>query len=169
MAIGSGTGFPALQVRCPKLVCRHGKRQCTAFLRRLSLLRLARSKAYFKVKGQKTCAQVMATALAAYATSSALAGGNVAAAYGFNVSDSGTGDRSCNVGLNGSVIGLSAITVASGERPALGRAVFGNAGERIVGGPFVAGALPARQTLFMSMSAPAKLQMSRAPGTGAIG
>jgi hypothetical protein len=63
---------------------------------------------------------------------------------------------------------IAAITVASGERPALGRAVFGNAGERIVGGPFVAGALPARQTLFMSMSAPAKLQMSRAPGAGAL-
>lgn len=67
----------------------------------------AQFRAYFNVKGQKTCAQVMATALAAYATSSALAGGNVAAAYGFNVSDSGTGARSYNVGLNGSVLGLS--------------------------------------------------------------
>lgn len=61
----------------------------------------------FNAKGQKTGAQVMATALAAYATSSTLAGGDMAAGYGFNVSDAGTGAKSFNVGLNGSVLGLS--------------------------------------------------------------
>lgn len=63
--------------------------------------------ACFNVKGQKTYAQVMAAALAAYATSSALAGGSMAAEYGFNVSDSGTGAKSYNVGLYGSILGLS--------------------------------------------------------------
>jgi hypothetical protein len=67
----------------------------------------AKFQAYFKVKGQKTCAQVMATALSAYATSSALAGGDMAAAYGFNVTDAGAGANSYNVGLYGSVLGLS--------------------------------------------------------------
>lgn len=67
----------------------------------------AQFQAYFSVKSQKTCAQVMAAALASYATSSTLAGGNMAAAYGFNVSNSGTGAKSYNVGLSGSALGLS--------------------------------------------------------------
>jgi hypothetical protein len=67
----------------------------------------AQFQTYFNVKGQKSYAQVMATALAAYATSAVLAGGSMAAGYGFNVSDSGTGAASYNVGLTGSILGLS--------------------------------------------------------------
>ncbi|HEX5400130.1 MAG TPA: hypothetical protein VFY06_13880 [Verrucomicrobiae bacterium] len=63
--------------------------------------------ACFNMKGPKTCAQVMATALAVYATSPALAGGDMAAAYGFNVSDLGTGARSYDIGPFGSILGLS--------------------------------------------------------------
>lgn len=62
---------------------------------------------YFNVTGTKTYAQVMAGALADYATSSTLAGGNVAAGYGFNVSPTGTGAKTYNVGLNGAAIGLA--------------------------------------------------------------
>ncbi len=65
----------------------------------------AQYQACFNAKNQKTCAQVMATALSAYATSSALAGGGLAAAYGFNVSDAGTGAKSYNVGASGSALG----------------------------------------------------------------
>ena len=61
---------------------------------------------FFNVTGQKTYAQVMAGALAAYATSSTLAGGNMAAGYGFNVSSAGTGAKTYNVGSNGTAIGL---------------------------------------------------------------
>jgi hypothetical protein len=62
---------------------------------------------YFNVKGQKTYAQILAGALASYATSSTLAGGNMAAAYGFNVSSTGTGAKTYNVGSNGTAIGLA--------------------------------------------------------------
>jgi hypothetical protein len=63
---------------------------------------------YFNASGSpKTYAQVMAGALAAYATSSTLAGGTIAAKYGFNVSATGTGSKYYNVGSNGSAIGLS--------------------------------------------------------------
>ena len=48
----------------------------------------------------------MAAALASYSTSSTLAGGTMAASYGFNVSSSGTGAKTYNVGSNGSAIGL---------------------------------------------------------------
>jgi hypothetical protein len=61
---------------------------------------------YFNVKGQKTYAQILAGALACYATSSTLAGGNMAAGYGFNVSSTGTGAKTYNVGSNGTAIGL---------------------------------------------------------------
>lgn len=63
--------------------------------------------AYFSVKGQKTWAQVMAGALAAYVTDPNLIGGNNAAKYGFNVSSPGTGGKLYNVGAYGSVLGLS--------------------------------------------------------------
>jgi len=56
---------------------------------------------------QKTYAQIMGVALASYVTSSTLAGGTMAAGYGFNVSPGGTGDKLYNVGSNGSAIGLS--------------------------------------------------------------
>jgi len=63
--------------------------------------------AYFSVTGQKTYAQIMAGALAAYATSSTLAGGAGAAGYGFNVSATGTGAKTYNTGSNGTAIGLA--------------------------------------------------------------
>ncbi|MDB6123890.1 MAG: Cadherin proteinputative collagen-binding protein [Pedosphaera sp.] len=59
---------------------------------------------FFNVKGQKTDAQVLAGALAAYVTDSTLAG-TAAVGYGFNVG-AGTGDKTFNVGSNGSAIGL---------------------------------------------------------------
>ncbi len=54
----------------------------------------------------KTYAQVMATALGAYATSSTLAGGTYAWPYGFNVSAGGSGADVWNVGSNGTALGL---------------------------------------------------------------
>jgi hypothetical protein len=55
----------------------------------------------------KTYAQVMAGALACYATSSTLAGPcNIAGGYGFNISNTGTGAKLINVGSNGTAIGL---------------------------------------------------------------
>jgi hypothetical protein len=59
---------------------------------------------FFGVSGQKTQAQIMVGALAAYVT---LAGGTYAGQYGFNLSASGTGAKSYNVGSDGSVIGLT--------------------------------------------------------------
>lgn len=55
----------------------------------------------------KLDAQFFAVALASYATSSTLAGGNYAGKYGFNVSAQGTGARLFNVGnsLNESIHG----------------------------------------------------------------
>jgi hypothetical protein len=53
----------------------------------------------------KVDAQFMATALATYFTSLQLAG-NVAAAYGFNISDTGIGTKVVNVGLNGAAFGV---------------------------------------------------------------
>lgn len=60
----------------------------------------------FQVKGQKTSAQILAAALAAYVTNTSLAGGNYAGKYGFNLSASGTGMKTFNVGGNGTSIGL---------------------------------------------------------------
>jgi choice-of-anchor A domain-containing protein/uncharacterized repeat protein (TIGR01451 family) len=54
----------------------------------------------------KTYAQVLAVALGAYATSSTLAGGTYAQAYGFNISAGGSGADVVNVGSNGSALGL---------------------------------------------------------------
>jgi hypothetical protein len=61
----------------------------------------------FKVKGQKTYAQVLANALAVYVTNSTLAGGNYAAAYGFNVSTHGTGTSTYNVGSDYAAFGVA--------------------------------------------------------------
>jgi hypothetical protein len=55
----------------------------------------------------KTYAQIMGTALATYVTSSTLAGGTMAAGYGFTVTPGGIGDKLYNVGSNGTAIGLS--------------------------------------------------------------
>jgi len=54
----------------------------------------------------KTDAQVLATALAVYVTNSSLAG-NVAAAYGFQVSASGAGAATFNVTNNGAAFGVA--------------------------------------------------------------
>jgi hypothetical protein len=49
----------------------------------------------------------MGAAIAAYVTSSTLAGGNYAAAYGFTVTPSGIGTKLWNVGSSGTAMGLS--------------------------------------------------------------
>jgi uncharacterized repeat protein (TIGR01451 family) len=61
---------------------------------------------FFSITGQKTDAQILGGALACYVTSSSLAG-NVASRYGFNVSQTGTGAKTYNVGSYGSAIGLT--------------------------------------------------------------
>ncbi len=61
----------------------------------------------FNQTGTKTAAQVLATALAVYATNSTLAGGSYAASYGFTVNASGTGSRTYNVGTNGAGFGVA--------------------------------------------------------------
>ena len=64
-------------------------------------------KAVFRGQSPKAEAQVLAVALAAYATDSDLAG-TTATAYGFNVSASGTAAKTYNVGSNGPSLGLVA-------------------------------------------------------------
>ena len=59
----------------------------------------------FSVTGMKVDAQILGAALAVYVTDSDLAG-TVAAGYGFNVSSSGTGAKTYNVGSLGTRIGL---------------------------------------------------------------
>ena len=54
----------------------------------------------FGQSGQKTGAQVLATALAVYSTNTTLADGSMAAGYGFTVSASGTGAATYNVGTS---------------------------------------------------------------------
>ena len=60
---------------------------------------------FFNVTGAKTNAQILGGALAAYVTDSGLAG-TAAAQYGFNVSPTGTGAKTYNVGSLGTAIGL---------------------------------------------------------------
>jgi hypothetical protein len=60
---------------------------------------------FFGVTGQKTNAQILAGALACYATSTNLAG-TAGGQYGFN-SSGGTRSKTYNVGRNGTSIGLS--------------------------------------------------------------
>ncbi len=61
----------------------------------------------FTVKGQKLDAQVLAVAFAVYVTNSGLAGGSMASGYGFNVSATGTGARTFNVGSSGAAFGVA--------------------------------------------------------------
>ncbi|MCA9028644.1 MAG: hypothetical protein KDA86_25785 [Planctomycetaceae bacterium] len=64
---------------------------------------------FFKKKltgTSKVDAQFMATALATFFTSSDLSGGNVAAGYGFNVTETGIGTKVLNVGTNGAAFGV---------------------------------------------------------------
>ncbi|MFN0010038.1 MAG: SdrD B-like domain-containing protein [Phycisphaerales bacterium] len=70
-------------------------------------------KSKFAISGMKIDAQVMAVALAVYATDTDLAGGTYAAAYGFSVSSSGTGAKTFSVGSAGSAIGVSNNSVMS--------------------------------------------------------
>src|SRR5262249_48038007 len=68
----------------------------------------------FSLQGQKTEAQVLATALAVYATNATLDNTGVAASYGFTVSGTGLGTSTWNVGTNGAAFAVannSALTV----------------------------------------------------------
>ena len=60
----------------------------------------------FKMKGPKLEAQVMAVALAVYATNSTLAG-STASAYGFRVTELGVGIGTFNVGSSGAAFGVA--------------------------------------------------------------
>ncbi len=66
----------------------------------------------FGVKGQKTEAQILATALAVFTTTNALDTGSasraLAAKYGFVLSDAGTGAALWNVGSNNTAFGVAA-------------------------------------------------------------
>ncbi|MCX5688769.1 MAG: SpaA isopeptide-forming pilin-related protein, partial [Planctomycetota bacterium] len=64
-------------------------------------------KTRFSISGVKIEAQIMAAALACYVTSSNLAGGNFAAAYGFNMSAAGTGSSIISSGSAGSLFGIA--------------------------------------------------------------
>ena len=61
----------------------------------------------FVVKGVKLDAQVLATALAVYATSATLDPTQVAASYGFVVSGDGVGAATWNVGSDGDAFGVA--------------------------------------------------------------
>ena len=63
---------------------------------------------FFNVSGQKTNAQILASALAVYCTSSTLAGGIMAESspYNFNVSSDGIGSHTIGVGSNGGFFGV---------------------------------------------------------------
>jgi hypothetical protein len=64
----------------------------------------------FNVQGMKADAQVLAVALADYATTSSL-GGTAAVAYGFTVTADGVGAAGFNVGSNGAAFGVPNGTV----------------------------------------------------------
>jgi len=70
----------------------------------------AEYKELFKMKRQKLDAQVMATALAVYATSEYLSGTTVAAGYGFTVTDTGISTKLFNVGNSGEAFGVADYT-----------------------------------------------------------
>ena len=61
----------------------------------------------FVVQGVKLDAQVLATALAVYATNATLDSTGVAAQYGFIVSGDGVGAATWNVGSNGDAFGVA--------------------------------------------------------------
>ncbi|HEY2154351.1 MAG TPA: glycosyltransferase, partial [Isosphaeraceae bacterium] len=60
----------------------------------------------FNAGGQKTGAQILASALALYATNSSL-GGNAVTAYGFVVTTYGVGSEAISVGSNGAAFGVA--------------------------------------------------------------
>src|SRR5262249_51059345 len=61
----------------------------------------------FVMKGVKLDAQLLATALAVYATNATLDSTHVAASYGFTVSGDGAGTATANVGSNGDAFGVA--------------------------------------------------------------
>jgi titin len=61
----------------------------------------------FVMKGVKLDAQLLATALAVYATNATLDSTQVAASYGFTVSGDGAGTATANVGSNGDAFGVA--------------------------------------------------------------
>src|SRR5207245_8229177 len=61
----------------------------------------------FLMKGVKLDAQVLATALAVYATNATLDNTGVAAQYGFTVSGDGVGTATVNVGSSGEAFGVA--------------------------------------------------------------
>ncbi len=66
----------------------------------------------FKTTGQKLGAQVLAVALAAYCSSSQLAG-TAATSYGFKVTTDGVGYATFNVGSSGAAFGVANNTTMS--------------------------------------------------------
>jgi protocatechuate 3,4-dioxygenase beta subunit len=60
----------------------------------------------FKLTGMKLQAQVLAVAFGVYATNSTLAGGAMAAKYGFEVSTGGLGAATYNIGSSGAAFGV---------------------------------------------------------------
>jgi hypothetical protein len=58
------------------------------------------------VSGMKTYAQILGAALAVYVTDPTLAGGTMAAGYGFKVGNGGTGSKVFSVGSNGAAFGV---------------------------------------------------------------
>ncbi len=67
----------------------------------------------FRVKSLDLDAQVMALAFAVYCTNSNLAGGTMAASYGFIVNGEGTGIATFNVGSSGAAFGVANNTTMS--------------------------------------------------------
>lgn len=63
--------------------------------------------------GDQTNAQILSAALSEYVTNVELAGGNMAAKYGFNTSQTGTGCDAFNVGSNGAAFGVPNYTNCS--------------------------------------------------------
>jgi hypothetical protein len=58
------------------------------------------------MSGMKTYAQILGAALAVYVTDPTLAGGTMAAGYGFKVGNGGTGSKLFSVGSNGAAFGV---------------------------------------------------------------
>jgi hypothetical protein len=73
----------------------------------------------FKQKGQKTAkpskvdAHFMAVAMSTFVTSQNLSGSTIAAGYGFNVTDTGLGSKTVNVGDNGAAFNVADNTDAA--------------------------------------------------------
>jgi hypothetical protein len=92
----------------------------------------------FVMKGVKLDAQVLATALAVYATNATLDSTAVAASYGFVVSGDGVGAATWNVGSNGDAFGVAnnttmtvmGLLLATDDQAVSGLLYNGNAAKR---------------------------------------